>query len=110
MPRSACNRCASETVCAPAAAGERCCDGVQRRTSRGTELAAVEGMSTPRTLLGSVCLCIITLVTACSRGPTEGMRMSIEDKRTKNEAMIRQLMDDLVAAIRAKNIDGVMAS
>ncbi|HSS01225.1 MAG TPA: nuclear transport factor 2 family protein [Kofleriaceae bacterium] len=35
--------------------------------------------------------------------------MSIDDKRTKNEAMIRELFDDLVAAIRAKNLDGVMA-
>ena len=36
--------------------------------------------------------------------------MPIEDKRTKNEAAIRGLNDALVTAIRAKNIDGVMAS
>ena len=36
--------------------------------------------------------------------------MSIEHKRTKNEAMIRELIDALVAAIRAKNMDGIMSS
>jgi|SRR5689334_17880308 len=36
--------------------------------------------------------------------------MSIEDNRAKNEAMIRELFDQLVAAIRAKNLDGVMSS
>jgi len=36
--------------------------------------------------------------------------MSIEDETTKNEAAIRQLIDGLVAAIRTKNIDGVMSS
>jgi uncharacterized protein (TIGR02246 family) len=61
-------------------------------------------------LLGSACLCIIALVTACSRGPTAGNAMTIEDKRTKNEAAIRELIDGLVTAIRAKNIDGVMSS
>lgn len=66
-------------------------------------------MSTLRALLGSACLCI-ALVTACSRGPTEGKAMTIDDKTTKNEAAIRDLIDGLVAAIRAKNIDGVMAS
>jgi ketosteroid isomerase-like protein len=36
--------------------------------------------------------------------------MTIEDRTTKNEAAIRELIDGLVTAIRAKNIDGVMAS
>jgi uncharacterized protein (TIGR02246 family) len=36
--------------------------------------------------------------------------MTIEDKTTKNEAAIRELIDGLVTAIRAKNIDGVMSS
>jgi uncharacterized protein (TIGR02246 family) len=36
--------------------------------------------------------------------------MIIEDTRTKNEAAIRELIDGLVTAIRAKNIDGVMSS
>jgi uncharacterized protein (TIGR02246 family) len=36
--------------------------------------------------------------------------MTIEDRTTKNEAAIRELIDGLVMAIRAKNIDGVMAS
>ena len=36
--------------------------------------------------------------------------MTIEDKRTPNEAAIRSLNERLVTAIRTKNIDGVMAS
>ncbi len=36
--------------------------------------------------------------------------MTIEDRRTKNEAAIRELIDGLATAIRAKNIDGVMSS
>jgi ketosteroid isomerase-like protein len=35
--------------------------------------------------------------------------MSIKHERTKNEAAIRELIDGLVAAIRAKNIDGIMS-
>ena len=37
-------------------------------------------------------------------------QLTIEAKTTKDEAAIRELIDGLVAAIRAKNIDGVMAS
>lgn len=36
--------------------------------------------------------------------------MTIEHKTTKNEAAIRELIDGLVTAIRARNIDAVMAS
>lgn len=67
-------------------------------------------MSTRRARLGGACLGIIALVTACSRGPTEGNAMTIEDRTAKNEAAIRELVDGLVRAIRAKDIDGVMAS
>lgn len=67
-------------------------------------------MSILRTLVGGACLCILALVAACSRGPTESNAMTSEDQRTKNEAAIRQLNDGLVAAIRSKNIDGVMSS
>jgi uncharacterized protein (TIGR02246 family) len=35
--------------------------------------------------------------------------MTIEENRTKNEAAIRELIDGLVKAIRAKDIDGVMS-
>jgi uncharacterized protein (TIGR02246 family) len=76
----------------------------------GPGLAVVGYMSTLRALFAGACLCIIALVAGCSRGPTEGNAMNIEDKRTRNEAAIRELNDGLVAAIRAKNIDGVMAS
>lgn len=36
--------------------------------------------------------------------------MTSMDQRTKNEAEIRQLIDGLVAAIRARNLDGVMSA
>jgi uncharacterized protein (TIGR02246 family) len=67
-------------------------------------------VSTLRALLGSAGLCIIALVTARSRGPTEGKAMTIEDRRMKDEAAIRELIDGLATAIRGKDIDGVMAS
>jgi ketosteroid isomerase-like protein len=43
-------------------------------------------------------------------GSTENIAMTTNDTTTKNEAAIRQLIDRLVAAIRAKDIDSVMAS
>lgn len=61
--------------------------------------------------LGHACFCIGAAVpVACSRGADEGTAMTIEDKRTKNEKAIRELNDHLVTAIRAKNLDGVMAT
>jgi uncharacterized protein (TIGR02246 family) len=36
--------------------------------------------------------------------------MTSENERTKNETAIRELIDGLVTAIRAKNLDGVMSS
>jgi uncharacterized protein (TIGR02246 family) len=92
-----------------AAGGGRCCHTVIS-SAAGPGLADVGYMSTLRALFAGACLCIIALVAGCSRGPTEGNAMNIEDKRTRNEAAIRELNDGLVAAIRAKNIDGVMAS
>lgn len=59
--------------------------------------------------LGSACF-YTALVTACSRGPSNRGNDMTSDDRTKNEAAIRALNDRLVAAIRTKNIDGVMAS
>src|SRR4051812_7108995 len=66
-------------------------------------------MSILRALVGNACLSIIALA-ACSRGPTEGNAMTIDDKTTKNEAAIRELVDGLVTAIPTKNIDGIMSS
>lgn len=70
----------------------------------------MERMSTLRARIARACLCMIAVVPACSRGPTEGNAMTIEDKRANHEAEIRELIDGLVAAIRARNIDGVMSS
>jgi uncharacterized protein (TIGR02246 family) len=50
------------------------------------------------------------LVTDVSRGPTKDRAMAIEDKTARNEAAIRELIDGLVTAIRARDIDRVMAS
>jgi uncharacterized protein (TIGR02246 family) len=66
-------------------------------------------MSTLRALGGGMCLCV-ALVTACSRGPTGGKAMTSDDHRTKNEAAIRGVIDDLVIAIRSKDLHAVMAS
>lgn len=69
--------------------------------------------------LGGLFLCIIALVTACSRRPDEANArnatlspqnpMTIEENRTKNEAAIRELIDGFVKAIRAKDMNGVMS-
>ena len=65
---------------------------------------------------GTVFLCSVALVAGCSRRPNEiGTNLNsknpvtIEEKRTKNEAAIRELIDGFVKAIRAKDIDGVMS-
>jgi uncharacterized protein (TIGR02246 family) len=68
---------------------------------------------------GSVLLCIIALVTACWRPPDEAnagkatlspqKTMTVEEDKTKNEAAVRELIDDFVKAIRAKDIDRVMS-
>ena len=69
--------------------------------------------------LGSAVLCLIALVTACSRQPNEAHApsampvpqnaMTNQENRTKNEAQIRELIDGLVTAIRAKDMNGVMS-
>ena len=69
--------------------------------------------------LASVFLCIVAVVTACSRRINEADSrngtlssqdpMTIEENRTKNEAAIRELIDGFVKAIRAKDITGVMS-
>jgi uncharacterized protein (TIGR02246 family) len=65
---------------------------------------------------GSVLLCIIALAMACvcqpddaNATPSPQNPMAIEETRTKGEAEIRELIDDFVKAIRAKDIDGVMS-
>jgi uncharacterized protein (TIGR02246 family) len=68
---------------------------------------------------GIVFLCIIALVTACSRRPNEANArneplsphnpMTVEENRTKEEAAIRELIDGFVNAIRAKDINAVMS-
>ena len=68
---------------------------------------------------GSVFLCIIAFVTACSRQPNEANArnatlspknpMTIEENIRKNEAAIRELTDGFVKAIRTKDINGVMS-
>jgi uncharacterized protein (TIGR02246 family) len=69
--------------------------------------------------LGGILLCIVALVTACSRRadeasvhnaiPSPQNTMTNEENRTKNEAAIRELVDGFVKAIRAKDINGVMS-
>jgi hypothetical protein len=69
--------------------------------------------------LGGVFLCIVALVTGCSRRPNEADSrnrtpslqnpMTMEENRTKDEAAIRELIDGFVKAIRAKDINGVMS-
>jgi uncharacterized protein (TIGR02246 family) len=69
--------------------------------------------------LGSVFLCIVALVTACTRRSTEAHARNaipnpqnpviIQENRTKNEAAIRELIEGFVTSIRAKDINGVMS-
>jgi uncharacterized protein (TIGR02246 family) len=69
--------------------------------------------------LGRVLLCIVALITACTRRSTEAQAqsaipnpqnpMTIQENRTKNEAAIRELIDGFVTSIRAKDINGVMS-
>jgi uncharacterized protein (TIGR02246 family) len=69
--------------------------------------------------LGSLVLLMIVLITACSPRPNEANArdatsstqspMAMEENRTKNEAAIRELVDAFVKAIRAKDMNGVMA-
>jgi len=69
--------------------------------------------------LGGVLLCVIAIVTTCSRQPNEAdsrnaavspqKTMTIEEDNTKNERAIRELIDGFVKAIHAKDINGVMS-
>jgi uncharacterized protein (TIGR02246 family) len=66
----------------------------------------------------AVLLCIIAIVMAYSRRPNEagtrnttsspGTSMTLDD-RTKDEAAIRQSVDNFVKAIRAKDVHGVLS-
>jgi uncharacterized protein (TIGR02246 family) len=67
----------------------------------------------------SVLLCTIGLIAACSRRPSEANAgtvapaknaMTIDEDRSTNEAAIRDLVDRLVKAVRAKDLDGVMSA
>ena len=69
--------------------------------------------------LGTILLWVTALVTAYSLRGNESNAsnailssqtvMTIEEDKTKNEAAIRELINDFVSAIRAKDIDGVMS-
>ncbi len=66
---------------------------------------------------GRASLCAIALVAAWPHGeaaardatPTPGPSAAVEEDGAKGEAAIRALIDVLVRAIRAKDIDGVMS-
>ena len=69
-------------------------------------------------IFGSAVLCMISIVMAYSRQPTEAIARNTTgssqnsmttDDRAKNEAAIRELVDGFVKAIRAKEIKGVMS-
>ena len=69
--------------------------------------------------LGSLFLCVMVLVAACSLRPDEANArnatlspqnpMTVEENRTENEAAIHELIDGFVKAIRAKDMNGVMS-
>jgi uncharacterized protein (TIGR02246 family) len=69
--------------------------------------------------LGIAFFSAVALVVACSPRPDEANAataipspqnsMTVKENKTKNEAEIRELIDDFAKAIRAKDIDGVMS-
>jgi uncharacterized protein (TIGR02246 family) len=68
--------------------------------------------------LGSAFLFSVAVATACSRGPNDAHAREITptprnpmttENRTKNEAEIRALVDRLVTAIRAKDVNAAMS-